>query len=68
VAESGKVKPAYLADLQGGWGDFQADLEGNAPPVTLVVASYKEEVANAVTSILVQPVLATQRRRQSQLR
>jgi len=68
VAESGKVKPDYLADLQGGWGDFQADLEGNTPPVTLVVASYKEEVANAVTSILVQPVLATQRRRQSQLR
>jgi len=68
ASEVGHLKTAYRDSLQTGWAGWQARLEAQSPAVTWVVASYKHATAEAITSVHVQEIVGTQRRRQSQLR
>jgi hypothetical protein len=64
--DDGNVAPSILGTVTTAWETFVADmLAGGAE---LVVASYKLEEANAVTSLLLEDKTATQRRRQARNR
>jgi hypothetical protein len=54
-------------NVLAGFGNFQNELQGSTPAVTLVVASYRLAQAHTVTSFRVDTPLGTQRRRQQQL-
>lgn len=56
------------ATMLTGWNNFIAALVANTPHLELVVASYRHADAHSITSIRVDSVCATQRRRQDQLR
>jgi hypothetical protein len=63
----GIAETTPLANLEGAWAGFLANL-GAPEPMYLAVASYTHAVAEPVTGIRFERVLATQRRRQNQLR
>ena len=63
---NGSLVAGVPANVQTGWNSFQTTLSAGA--TILVVASYLHATAQAVTSLLAETVLATQRRRQSRLR
>lgn len=50
------------------WSDFEDSLASSSSAASLGVASYTHAEVNGVTSIVIQDVLGTQRRRQNQLR
>jgi hypothetical protein len=63
----GHTDPTGQGNVLAGFGNFQNELEGSTPVVTLVVASYRLAEAHTVTSFRVDTPLGTQRRRQQQL-
>lgn len=72
VRENSQVDGLMVAGnqalMQAGWDQLLAALLAFSTPTELVVASYVHAVAHQVTSIKVEQPLATQRRRQDQLR
>lgn len=64
----GQMDPATRANLETAWEDYQEALQALDPVWELVIASYAHAEANSVSSITVDPITATQRRRQDQLR
>lgn len=65
-ADSGRLGSAQQATTQAAWQDFLDGIAGEGD--NIVVASYKLESADFVTSLTVEGALGTQRRRQSRLR
>jgi hypothetical protein len=65
--DGGVTDPTGQGNVLAGFGNFQNELQGSTPVVTLVVASYKEAVAHTVTSFRVNTACGTQRRRQDQV-
>ena len=65
---NGLLNTTSVAQCTTAWNGFLAALASGTPSLELVVASYKHQFANTVTSIFCEVVAATQRRRQSQLR
>jgi hypothetical protein len=66
--ENGVLNATRVTDMTTGWNAFVAALIAGSPSLHLVVASYKHADAHDVTSIRVDSILGTQRRRQDQLR
>nr|CRY96859.1 hypothetical protein [uncultured prokaryote] len=64
----GQADSSLATDLQTGWSDFLETIGATDGEWALVVASYTHETVSAVTSLTVPLVLATQRRRQDQMR
>jgi len=67
----GAVSDGIFGDsltMQDAWGDFMDALADTPSAASLAVASYKHVEVTGVTSLIVQNVASTQRRRQSQLR
>jgi hypothetical protein len=64
----GAISGAQAASVAAAWQEFQDDLVGTSPSMQMVVASYTHVDTHTLTSISCNPVLATQRRRQSRLR
>jgi hypothetical protein len=64
----GVFDAAGAAQLLDGWGDFIAALPGQTPSLELVIASYVHADAHVVTSLRVDSIVGTQRRRLDQLR
>lgn len=52
----------------GGWGTFAGTLAALDPPIHFGVASYKHATFTELTDFFAQPILGTQRKRQSRLR
>ena len=67
-ADQGYLPTGTRTAMNTSWTTFMTALATGSPAVTLVVASYADEVARTVTSGFVREVLGTQRRRQDQLR
>jgi hypothetical protein len=63
---NGTLNAGDVAQAQTAWDDFVVDIAGN--DCSLVVASYKHQTAEVVTTVLVEGEAATQRRRQSRNR
>jgi hypothetical protein len=64
----GILEASPQAAMQSDWEQFITTLGEQSPAVVLVVASYTHADAHVVTSVHIDTVLATQRRRQDQLR
>ena len=64
----GSMNSTTNATTLGGWQAFITGISGGTPSTNLVVASYVHADAHDVTSIRVDTVCGTQRRRQNQLR
>jgi hypothetical protein len=62
----GALTGTTAADMTGEWDNFANDLVGS--DFAIVVASYKLETASQAVNIAVEPLLATQRRRQTRRR
>jgi hypothetical protein len=68
AADGGFIATGIASSIRTAWNDFSEALADSSPIISLGVASYTHEEVNGVTSISVPTVLATQRRRQDQLR
>jgi len=66
--DQGIMEGATRANLQDAWNEFQVNLLAQDPVCSLVVASYVHQEAVNVQHITVDQLVATQRRRQDQLR
>lgn len=66
--ENGQVLAATQTEMAEMWGAFIAALPEASPSLELVIASYAHADAHAVTSVRIDTLLGTQRRRQDQLR
>ncbi len=66
LVTAGDITPANVALMQSAWNAFLTGMDGAGTP--LVVASYSRLDFAEVTSVTVEPVIATQRRRQGRLR
>lgn len=66
--ENGRLDPDTQAPMQADWITAVANLLTGTPVVRLGVASYTHEDWNQVISTTVESLVATQRRRQDQLR
>lgn len=65
---NGLVDATRATNVLTAWGTLITARAAQTPAVTLVVASYKHAVAHNVTSLRVDTVIGTQRRRLNQLR
>jgi len=65
---NGSVSPANLLAMGNSWTAFIEDLLLGSPSIEFGVASYLHSDFHPLTSVLVEQVLGTQRRRQGQLR
>lgn len=68
VIANGLLDAGVAGDMYTDWEGLRARLVTSAVPSNLCVASYVHESAEPVTSVKVEIPLATQRRRQGQLR
>lgn len=64
----GLLNGSRATTMLNGWGEFIANLASGTPSLELVVASYVHATAATVTSVRIDTVIATQRRRLDQLR
>lgn len=68
TCSDGVLDGLWINDTQAAWDALPGALGAMDPAAGLAVASYVHEEANLVQSIIVERPLATQRRRQDQLR
>jgi hypothetical protein len=68
IISGGSLNHTTASNMTTAWDAFGTAMSGASPAWPLVVASYKLASAESVIGLLVEDVLATQRRRQSRLR
>lgn len=68
TCSDGVLDNSWIIDLQDAWDALPAAIGGMEPAAGLCIASYVHEEAHLVQSIVAERTLATQRRRQDQLR
>lgn len=65
---NGRVVTTSVTNMQSGWAAFASALQSGTPEMSLGIASYKHADFNPFTSIRIDPVVGTQRRRVEQIR
>jgi hypothetical protein len=68
TCSDGVLDGGWIVDTQNAWNTWLGLLASSDPSIGICVASYAHDVAHLATSGLCRRVLATQRRRQDQLR
>lgn len=68
IINDGELQPSNAADMLTGWEELITNLPSSTPSLQLVIASYVHADSHQVTSVRVDNILGTQRRRQDQLR